>query len=279
MAAETVAVADELKQLRSQTASWTMAQDTALARAMSAFAAKLDRRLQSVGAAVDNFALSIERSQVRLSNAANELSALSRTQFLEQRVYDEEEPSPPEVCAKVEPPQKSEEEQQTALVHDCAKLAQAGIRAIEQFPLATDTDEVEGAVVPNAPVIPEYSYDELALPFVIGTPEFLANDNCGIFEHDERDTMRTTVNDGTRLDEDDDDDDDDDEDDEDNDDEDDEEEHDDLNHEEFRQNIGDDSANIEYEDDDESEEEEWDGTSVVRSSQATTRSLPLPCCS
>ena len=199
---------DQLKRLKPHVDSWTLAQDTALAKALHDFSLKLDDRTQSVAAAVDSFGLRLTRAQVRLSNAANELSTLSRTQFLEHRVYDEEAPTEEDESAERTnggaEPERSEAAQQEALVRECSAFAQLGIKAIAAYPMTEPED------VPPAADIAATSYLDLPLPFVIGTPEFLANDTCGLFEPDERDTMRTTMETGAAGEEEEDDDDDDD---------------------------------------------------------------------
>ena len=185
--------AEDLKKLREKTYNWTMAQDAALAKALEGFAAKFEDKLRVADESMAEFGLNLSRAEVRLANAANGLRALSRTQFLEHRVYDEEEPAAPEEGPAVaEPVPKTEAEQQAALVRDCTALVKGGLHFIASFPLSLDAEEDENAAVPVAAVLPGHSFDELELPFVIGTPEFLANDSGGLFEYGERRTLRTT---------------------------------------------------------------------------------------
>ena len=84
-ASETEAVAEQLKRLRPYAGSWTLAQDTALAKVLQDFSTRLESRTRSVEALVEDFGAQIARAEVRLSNASNELNMLSRSQFLEHR--------------------------------------------------------------------------------------------------------------------------------------------------------------------------------------------------
>jgi len=181
--------------------NWTLAQDTALFKALETFSADFERRTSQLAASLDDFGLDVARAHVKLSNASNELSALSRTQFMEHRVYEEaaDDTAADETpAASIVQAPKTEEEQQAALVRECASLVQLGLNAMGAFPL--DDEELEDEAA--APPLPGHSYVDLALPFVIGTPEFLADDTCGLFEPDERETMRTTMETGAEGDED-----------------------------------------------------------------------------
>ncbi|KOO34263.1 hypothetical protein Ctob_009006, partial [Chrysochromulina tobinii] len=158
--------AEDLKKLREKTDDWTMAQDAALAKALEGFAAKFEDKLRVADESMAEFGLNLSRAEVRLANAANGLRALSRTQFLEHRVYDEEEPAAPEEGpAAAEPVPKTEAEQQAALVRDCTALVKGGLHLIASFPLSLDAEEDENAAVPVAAVLPGHSFDELVLPF------------------------------------------------------------------------------------------------------------------
>ena len=204
---------DALLRLKGQVSRWTLAQDAELYKALEAFSSSFEARAAAAAASVDELSLEITRAQIKLNTAANELSALSRTQFMEHRVYEEDGvPEQEEAAAASEVPpvaMPSEAEREAALVRECANLVQAGLTAMASFPL--DDEEPEDAAAAMLPPIPGHSYADLALPFVIGTPEFLADDTCGLYDPEERETARTTVDAGGDPDRDDDDDDEDEE--------------------------------------------------------------------
>ena len=171
----------ELKRLRDLAASngeWTMAQDAKLQSVMEGFRARLAQRTTEVAAAVSNHDQQIERAHARLCNVCNEFDLLSHTQFMEHRVYDDGEApaDAPSASAEEAPPADAAEPTDATLVKECAGLVQVGVRATAAFPADAD-DAADGPVS-------EFSYPELALPFVIGTPEFLADDLCGLFAAD-----------------------------------------------------------------------------------------------
>lgn len=190
------AFCEDLSSLRLHAGTWTLAQDAMLAKALAGFGLRVQRRSNELEATVADFGLEIARAQARLSTAANELTVLSRTQFMEHRVDPDEEDetladadpatAAPGATPVASPPLLSEEEQQAAIVRDAAKIVREGIAAMKAFPLPGAEDDAADVS------LPAHSYDELVLPFVIGTTEFLANDKCGLFEWEERETMRTT---------------------------------------------------------------------------------------
>ena len=56
---------EDLQRLRAHTASWTLAQDAALAKVLESFSARLESRIADVTTSVDSLGLELERAQVR----------------------------------------------------------------------------------------------------------------------------------------------------------------------------------------------------------------------
>ena len=256
----------ELLKLRSSAGTWTLAQDDALSKALDSFGTSMDKRMSDAVTGVETLGLELSRAQVQLSNAANELSALSRSQFMEHRVHEEDaslsdlDGTTGEQKAAAPPAPKSEEEMQAALLKDCRTMVEAGLNAMAAFPLIEADDAEESSALPG------HSYVELALPFVIGTPEFNANDTCGLYEQEERETLRTTAATEAQDDGEDDDDDDDDEEEEEEGSEEESEEEDDDDSVREGQRMSLDLANGDDDDDDDDESEEEGDDDDERSS-------------
>ena len=93
-------------------------------------------------------------------------------------------------------------EKEAALVLEYSALLAMGMQAMADYPLDEPEEETGGggggggglyttsAGIDGA--AGALSYPEIPLPFVIGTPEFLADDNCGLFAEDEAHDPRRT---------------------------------------------------------------------------------------
>ena len=225
---------DELTKLKAHAGTWTLQQDATLKAAMEAFAAKTKKRMDDCLFSVEEFGNELDCAHVRLSHASNTLYALSQTQFIEHRVAADPEEEEPAAAPTAEPPPKkelTEDEQQAKMMAECKALVMAGLDAMAMYPMPEDlddddddgrnlngngADDGDGVYYRPDPtkIKPDYGFIDRPLPFVIGTPEFLADDTCGLYDPEARETIRTTADGGTldgMEEEDDDDDDDDDE--------------------------------------------------------------------
>eukprot|EP00966_Prymnesium_polylepis_P141318 3263690-Prymnesium_polylepis.1 len=185
----TLVVRDELTKLRSASSEWMLAQDTSLQKVLEQISARVEQRQKEVEGSLGQFALDVEHARTRLSNVVNDFDALSYTQFMEHRVYDEEAPSAEESAepAALTNGMGGAEEDQAALVAEYSSLVKAGLEALSAFPMPDDDVDpaANGDVPGGAAKWAGLQFGELALPFVIGTPEFQSNDNCGLFAADE----------------------------------------------------------------------------------------------
>ena len=87
-------------------------------------------------------------------------------------------------------------EKEVALVLEYSTLVDMGMQAMAAFPLDEPEEDTGGGsggeggggglyTTSAGAAGGELSYPEIPLPFVIGTPEFLADDMCGLFAEDE----------------------------------------------------------------------------------------------
>ena len=88
-------------------------------------------------------------------------------------------------------------EKEAALVLEYTALLAMGMQAMADYPLDEPEEETGGGGLYTTSAgidgaAGALSYPEIPLPFVIGTPEFLADDNCGLFAEDEAHDPRRT---------------------------------------------------------------------------------------
>lgn len=180
-------VRDELMQLRDASSQWCLAHDVALQNVIEQISRRINQRQKQVEFNLGLFSLDVERASTRLANVINDFHALSYTQFMEHRVYDED---PPVALDKLDPPTKERpldnhaqaEDDPAILVSEYAALVRNGLQALASFSMPGDAPN---ELAPPC-TLSELSYPEVALPYVIGTPEFQMDDRCGIFAMDER---------------------------------------------------------------------------------------------
>ena len=132
---------------------------------------------------------------------------------MEHRVYDDDRPMPsPYVSARGDAAadegaaggavgdaramglddDATDAEKEAARVLEYSALVASGMQAMAAFPLDEPEEDTGGEggggglyTTSAGAAGGELSYPEIALPFVIGTPEFLADDMCGLFAEDE----------------------------------------------------------------------------------------------
>ena len=130
----------ELSRLQGQASEWTLDQDTKLQKCLQRLSDQVDQRQREVEASLAQFGFDVERARARLANITNEFDALSYTQFMEHRVYDEEEAPAQDTAADLEQPAPSEEEQQAQRIKEYSSLVKHGLEALAAFPLGEDDD-------------------------------------------------------------------------------------------------------------------------------------------
>jgi len=146
---------------------------------------------------------------------------LTPDQFMEHRVYDDDRPMP-SACVSARDDAAADDgaaggaaggsagdagamglsdaatdaEKEAALVLEYSALVAMGMQTMAAFPLDEPEEDTGGGssddhgggglyTTSAGAAGGELSYPEIPLPFVIGTPEFLADDMCGLFAEDE----------------------------------------------------------------------------------------------
>ncbi|XP_052260277.1 WASH complex subunit 2-like [Dreissena polymorpha] len=179
-----------LKEMRQGASHWSLAGDAGLLLYLQEFSQKLISRTHEIEKEVENLVHDSKLTTVRVNNVFNEFMMLANTQFVENRVYEDEsdqvETQPEE--KKQESQEKTREQREAELVPKVSEAIRLGVDVIERAfeKLETNIDQSDSEEDESYRVDPileaKDPYLERSLPYLIGTPQFLNDDNVGLRE-------------------------------------------------------------------------------------------------
>ena len=180
-----VPLAQHLENLSDDREEWSLDSDMRLFEALKHFSASIVERSQAVENKIDSLCSRTVQTDVRLRNTFNEFLMLCNTQFIENRVYEEDETMAAEPDAARAGGAGDEGDEGAAPSEETMRAAwrvavTAGAEALSQKLFFDDDGASQfddgGADDEGA----EDIYNARPLPFVIGTPGFLDSDDAGI---------------------------------------------------------------------------------------------------
>eukprot|EP00743_Colponemidia_sp_Colp-15_P005413 GILK01005818.1.p1 GENE.GILK01005818.1~~GILK01005818.1.p1 ORF type:complete len:751 (+),score=153.68 GILK01005818.1:48-2255(+) len=184
--------------LSEESLTWNLSSDNKLFDQLEAFSARIIQRTKELEKDVNDLIFQAGSTSVRLHNTFNEFLMLSSSQFIENRVYDDDEIEKQDKAAAAEVPSKPEQkelskEEKEAQLRDKLKSAlNLGLSALEIIPqLPEDLAPLRSSTpVPVSPtsstahaaqaVNEKDPYNSRPLPYIIGTPEWYTHDNLGL---------------------------------------------------------------------------------------------------
>uniref|UniRef100_K3WFI5 FAM21/CAPZIP domain-containing protein n=1 Tax=Globisporangium ultimum (strain ATCC 200006 / CBS 805.95 / DAOM BR144) TaxID=431595 RepID=K3WFI5_GLOUD len=194
--------AKTLADLAKEVSNWTLHSDRELHGFLKQYSSELFARTKHLEDTVRDIAMDADSASVRLMNTFNQFLMLSNSQFIENRVYDEEQEEFMGVENSVANPSastgKTEEggdangtEAATAKTEaaNTAKSAESvvtkyrtalemGLEAMKLFAMLDDDDDTSDTSSQFDTVLD--IYNERPLPFIIGTREFLEDETLGL---------------------------------------------------------------------------------------------------
>jgi WASH complex subunit FAM21 len=178
-----------LDELKAGSQQWTLASDAGLLLYLQGFSQRLTSRTHEIEKQVDGLVQETDASQTRVQNAFNEFLMLANTQFVESRVYDEEERREDTEKAKKDEPEKTREQIEAEVIPRITSALQFGLdvleNAFDKIEVAEDErssdEEGEGRAQSAEPLLePKDPYIVRPLPHLIGSVKFLQDDDVGI---------------------------------------------------------------------------------------------------
>ncbi|XP_065409391.1 WASH complex subunit 2A isoform X14 [Chrysemys picta bellii] len=178
-----------LDEIRKGSQSWSLAADAGLLHFLQEFSQQTISRTHEIKKQVDGLIHETKATDSRLRNVFNDFLMLSNTQFIENRVYDEEvEESIPktEIGDKAEQ-EKTREQKEADLIPKIQEAVNYGFQvldsAFEQLDIKagnSDSEEEETNERVELILEPKDLYIDRPLPYLIGSQLFMERDDVGL---------------------------------------------------------------------------------------------------
>ncbi|XP_053840399.1 WASH complex subunit 2C isoform X4 [Vidua macroura] len=178
-----------LDEIRKSSQSWSLASDAGLLHFLQEFSQQTISRTHEIKKQVDGLISETKATDCRLHNVFNDFLMLSNTQFIENRVYDEEveEPIPKVDVGDKTEQEKTREQKEADLIPKIQEAVNYGLQvldsAFEQLDIKagnSDSEEEESNERVELILEPKDLYIDRPLPYLIGSQQFMEQDDVGL---------------------------------------------------------------------------------------------------
>ncbi|XP_035186378.1 WASH complex subunit 2C isoform X5 [Oxyura jamaicensis] len=178
-----------LEEIRKGSQSWSLASDAGLLRFLQEFSQQTISRTHEIKKQVDGLISETKAADCRLHNVFNDFLMLSNTQFIENRVYDEEveEPIPKADVGEKTEQERTREQKEADLIPKIQEAVNYGLQvldsAFEQLDIKagnSDSEEEESNERVELILEPKDLYIDRPLPYLIGSQQFMEQDDVGL---------------------------------------------------------------------------------------------------
>uniref|UniRef100_A0A8C8ED70 FAM21/CAPZIP domain-containing protein n=1 Tax=Otus sunia TaxID=257818 RepID=A0A8C8ED70_9STRI len=178
-----------LEEIRKGSQSWSLASDAGLLHFLQEFSQQTISRTHEIKKQVDGLISETKATDCRLHNVFNDFLMLSNTQFIENRVYDEEveEPIPRADVGDKTEQEKTREQKEADLIPKIQEAVNYGLQvldsAFEQLDIKagnSDSEEEESNERVELILEPKDLYIDRPLPYLIGSQQFMEQDDVGL---------------------------------------------------------------------------------------------------
>ncbi|XP_068837992.1 WASH complex subunit 2A isoform X6 [Capricornis sumatraensis] len=179
-----------VEEIRRSSQSWSLAADAGLLQFLQEFSQQTISRTHEIKKQVDGLIRETKATDCRLHNVFNDFLMLSNTQFIENRVYDEEVEEPVLKTEAEKPEQeKTREQKEVDLIPKVQEAVNYGLQvldsAFEQLDIkAGNSDSEEDDANERMELIlePKDLYIDRPLPYLIGSKLFMEQEDVGLGE-------------------------------------------------------------------------------------------------
>ncbi|KAL1790862.1 WASH complex subunit 2C [Sigmodon hispidus] len=179
-----------VEEIRRSSQNWSLAADAGLLQFLQEFSQQTISRTHEIKKQVDGLIQETKATHCRLHNVFNDFLMLSNTQFIENRVYDEEvEEQVPKAEAEQSEQEKTREQKETDLIPKVREAVNYGLQvldsAFEQLDIkAGNSDSEEDDANERLELIlePKDLYIDRPLPYLIGSKLFMEQEDVGLGE-------------------------------------------------------------------------------------------------
>lgn len=179
-----------VEEIRESSQNWSLAADAGLLQFLQEFSQQTISRTHEIKKQLDGLIRETKATDCRLHNVFNDFLMLSNTQFIENRVYDEEveEPVLKAETEKMEQ-EKTREQKEVDLIPKVQEAVNYGLQvldsAFEQLDIkAGNSDSEEDDTNERVELIlePKDLYIDRPLPYLIGSKLFMEQEDVGLGE-------------------------------------------------------------------------------------------------
>ncbi|KAI8777086.1 WASH complex subunit FAM21 [Biomphalaria glabrata] len=177
------------QEMRKEAGNWSLAADAGLLQYLQQFSQHIISRTHEIGKDVDDLVHEAKLTGVRVNNVINDFIMLANTQFVENRVFDEDvsQDTSKEEEKKAEKQEKSREQREAELIPRVSNALKLGIDVIDcafekldTKVVDSDSEEEENNGHADPILEAKDPYANRLLPYLIGTPQFMEDDNVGL---------------------------------------------------------------------------------------------------
>uniref|UniRef100_A0A3B5LWJ1 FAM21/CAPZIP domain-containing protein n=1 Tax=Xiphophorus couchianus TaxID=32473 RepID=A0A3B5LWJ1_9TELE len=179
-----------LEEIRQQSANWSLAADSGLFLFLQDFSQRMLSKTHEIEKQLDSLIRDTKATDSRLHSVFNDFLMLSNTQFIENRVYDEEvEETMPKADASEKQPEqeKTREQKEAELIPKMQEAVSYGLKvlesAFEHLDIKAGNSDSEDEEIPDkveAILEPKDLYVDRPLPYLIGSQAFMEQDDVGL---------------------------------------------------------------------------------------------------
>ncbi|XP_062939666.1 WASH complex subunit 2A-like isoform X2 [Cynocephalus volans] len=179
-----------VEEIRRSSQSWSLAADAGLLQFLQEFSQQTMSRTHEIKKQVDGLIRETKATDCRLHNVFNDFLMLSNTQFIENRVYDEEVEEPV-LKAEAEKPEqeKTREQKEVDLIPKVQEAVNYGLQvldsAFEQLDIKagnSDSEDEDANERVELILEPKDLYIDRPLPYLIGSKLFMEQEDVGLGE-------------------------------------------------------------------------------------------------
>ncbi|XP_077586098.1 WASH complex subunit 2 [Stigmatopora nigra] len=178
-----------LEEMRQSAAKWSLAADSGLLLFLQDFSQRMLSKTHEMEKQLDSLIRDTKATDSSLHSVFNDFLMLSNTQFIENRVYDEEveEPLSKTDGAEKQPEQKNRVPKESELIPKMQQAVNFGLKvldsAFEHLDIKagnSDSEDEEGNDRLDAILEPKDLYVDRPLPLLIGSQAFMEQEDVGL---------------------------------------------------------------------------------------------------
>lgn len=176
------------ERMRENRHSWSLSADTALLSYIQQFSQNLLNETHTTLKSLDSLESDLNTACVEANTVANKFLSLADTQFVENRVYDDEETSSPgDICASDFTKENVDGDREKVIAKHIKEALVNGLQVVStKFEVVeipdSDSEEDEHSARSGMVLKPINPYQDRVLPHLIGSVEFNHDDTLGLRE-------------------------------------------------------------------------------------------------